>query len=44
MKSGLTSINISRFIQVSEIPRNENGKIPRAKLAQLIIEKGLADD
>ena len=40
----LTGINISKFVEVEEIPRNENGKIPRANLAEIIFGSGPRND
>ena len=34
------SINVAKFLEVAEIPRNENGKIPRAKLAEIFLTQG----
>lgn len=40
----LTSISIAKFIEVKEIPRNENGKIPRSNLANIIFSKESKND
>jgi acyl-CoA synthetase (AMP-forming)/AMP-acid ligase II len=43
-KSELKAISVAKFVEVDEIPRNENGKIPRSNLAQLIFAGGIASD
>jgi acyl-coenzyme A synthetase/AMP-(fatty) acid ligase len=43
-KSDLKAISVAKFVDVYEIPRNENGKIPRSNLAQLIFAGGIASD
>ena len=32
----LRAISVAKFVEVKSIPRNENGKIPRTKLAELL--------
>ena len=39
-KKEALAISISKYVEVEEIPRNENGKIPRSNLAELIFESG----
>jgi len=43
-KSELKAISVAKFVEVDEIPRNENGKIPRSNLAQLIFVDGNRSD
>jgi long-chain acyl-CoA synthetase len=43
-KSELKAISVAKFVDVDEIPRNENGKIPRSNLAQLIFVDGNRSD
>ena len=43
-RSELKSISVAKFVEVNEIPRNENGKIPRSNLAQLIFMDGNRSD
>ena len=43
-KSELKAISVAKFVEVDEIPRNENGKVPRSNLAQLIFMDGNRSD
>jgi acyl-coenzyme A synthetase/AMP-(fatty) acid ligase len=43
LTSELKSISVAKFLEVDEIPRNENGKIPRVKLAETFRTQGLND-
>ena len=39
-RSNLKSISVAKFVEVKEIPRNDNGKVPRSNLAKLIYADG----
>jgi len=40
----LSEFRVAKFVEVEEIPRNENGKIPRSNLAELIFGSGSKND
>lgn len=38
------AISVAKYVEVMEIPRNENGKIPRSKLAEIIFSPEVKND